>query len=191
MWLDQVRQAGTESFTVHWKPYSLEQVNQKVGEEYHVWDEPTDKLPPGIWALRAGVAAGRQGEEQLGQFLPLLLEARHVDRMELDDKDMLRSLAEQAGLDVERFQKDMEDPSSLEEVAASHTKAVEEHGVFGTPTFVFPDGASAFLKMLRPDTLEEAAKAFKPLMEIMQGETFIGEVKRPQPPWPKGVFTHR
>ncbi len=191
MWLDQVRQAETDSFTVHWKPYSLEQVNQKVGEDYHVWDEPTDKLPPGIWSLRAGVAAGRQGEEQLGRFLPLLLKARHVDRMELDDKKMLRSLAEQAGLDVERFQKDMEDPSSLEEVAASHTKAVEEYGVFGTPTFVFPDGASAFLKMLRPDTTAEAAQAFKPLMDIMEGKTFIGEVKRPQPPWPKGVFTHR
>ncbi len=169
----------------------MDQVNQKVGEGYKAWEEPVTDLPSGLWGLRSGVAAGRQGVDKLGTFLPLLLKARHVDRKDLGDKDLLRSVAQEAGLDVERFMGDLEDPSTLEEVAASHTEAVETHGVFGTPTFVFEGGASAFLKLVRPSDPEDAARAFDSLMTLMKDAAFVGEVKRPQPPWPKGLFPAR
>ena len=185
-----VKQARGGELTINWKPFSLAQVNQKVGEGYKVWEEPADKLPPGVWGLRAGVAANRQGSERLERFLLALLTARHVDRKELGDKEVLRSVAEESGLDVEQFLIDLDDPSTLQEVADSHTEAVERYGVFGTPTFRFSNGGSAFLKILRPDTQEQAAKAYETVMELMEEELFIGEVKRPQPPWPKGVFSN-
>ena len=186
-----VKQARGDGFTINWKPFSLAQVNQKVGEGYKVWDEPADKQPPGLWGLRASVAASRQGQEQLDRFLFLLLKARHVDRKELGDKEVLRAVAQEAELDVEQFLIDLDDPASLQEVVDSHTEAVEKFGVFGTPTFRFSNGGSAFLKMLRPDTKEQAAKAFDTVMELMESEMFVGEVKRPQPPWPRGVFIDR
>ena len=191
MWLDQVKQADDGAVKANWKPYALAQVNQKVGEGYEVWDEPEEKLPAGVWALRAGVAASRQGEEPFERFLSLLLKARHVDRKELGDRDVLRAVAEAAALDVERFLKDLADPSSLQEVADSHTGAVEKYGVFGTPTFTFANGGSAFVKMLQPNSVEDAAKAFYTVMALAEDSLFVGEVKRPQPPWPRGVFPNQ
>jgi predicted DsbA family dithiol-disulfide isomerase len=186
-----VKEERGNVFKVNWKPFSLAQVNQKLGEEYKVWEEPTEKLPPGIWGLRAGLAAGRQGPDQFERFFSLLLKARHEDRKELGDKEMLKGVAQDAGLNVARFTQDLEDPLTLQQVAESHTEAVERHGVFGTPTFVFPNGASSYLKLLQPEGKEQAAKAFDTVMDLMEGEAFVGEVKRPQPPWPKGVFTNR
>ena len=188
MWLDQVKQArGEEVLEVTWRPFSLEQVNQKVGPDHRVWDLPESEQHPSLWGLRAGVAAGNQGQDKLRAFLPLLLRARHEDRVELSDLDIHKRLAGEAGLDVARLEQDIRDPASLKAVAASYDEA-REKGVFGTPTFVFPNGASAFLKMVRPRTPEDASKAFDTLMALMEGELFIGEVKRPQPPWPKGIF---
>ena len=186
MWLDQVKQVYGDDLQVNWKVFCLTQVNQKVGEGYQVWEEPDEKLPADLWGLRAGIAARRQKEELYWRVHLLILRARHEDRKDLGDKEMLRDVALKAGLDVERFMEDLDDRGTLQEIAQSHQEAVEQFGVFGTPTFVFPNGASAFLKLLSPATQEEALKTFETLMVLMENERFVGEVKRPQPPWPKG-----
>lgn len=172
---------------ITWKPFSLEQVNQQEGPDYHAWAEPDETLHPSVWGLRAGVAAGRQGPEALRRFLPLLLRARHERRMELNDAAGLRALAGEAGLDVGRFEADLADRSTLDEVAASHAEA-RELGVFGTPTIVAEGGYPVFLKLIRPRTSEEAAAAWEGVKGMITGITFVAEVKRPQPPWPKGIF---
>ena len=122
------------------------------------------------------------------RYLPLLLKARHVDRLDLGDHDLLKRLAAEADLDAAQFEQDLNDRSTLDEIAASHTEAVEERGVFGTPTFVFENGATAFLKLIKPQSPEDAAKAFDSVVNVMSNNIFVGELKRPQPPWPKGVF---
>ncbi len=191
MWLDKVTEAmgGEAPLEVTWKPFSLAQVNQKTGDpDYKAWAEPDESLDQSLWGLRAGQAARRQGEDALRAFLPLLLNARHQDRVELNDVAVLQRLAGEAGLDVDRFTADLNDRSTLDEIADSHTHAVEELGVFGTPTFVFEGGGSAFLKLIRPQENEQALSAFNSLLGLMRDEVFVGEVKRPQPPWPKGVF---
>ncbi len=179
---------GEAPIEITWKPFSLQQVNQKVGPDYLAWNEPDEELHHSVWGLRAGEAARRQGEDALRRFMPFILEARHVERKELNDKELLKGLAAKAELDVARFGKDLDDRSLLELIAASHTHAVEELGVFGTPTFVFENGASAFLKMLKPRTPEEAVRSFDALIPVLEGEVAVGELKRPQPPWPKGIF---
>ena len=180
--------SGEAQLEVNWKPFSLEQVNQKVGPDYKAWDEPDENLGGSLWGLRAGVAAKRQGEDAMRRYLPLLLNARHVDRLDLGDHDLLKRLAAEADLDVAQFEQDLNDRSTLDEIAASHTEAVEERGVFGTPTFVFENGATAFLKLIKPQSPEEAAEAFDSVVNVMSNNIFVGELKRPQPPWPKGVF---
>jgi 2-hydroxychromene-2-carboxylate isomerase len=181
-------QGGEEPLEINWKPFSLEQSNQKVGSDYKAWDETDENLNGSLWGLRAGIAAGRQGGDAMRRYLLLLLYARHEDRADLGDKALLKELAKKADLNLVQFEKDLEDRSTLDEIAASHTEAVEERGVFGTPTFVFENGASAFLKMIKPRTPAEAKEAFDALMPLMGSSLFVGEVKRPQPPWPKGVF---
>jgi predicted DsbA family dithiol-disulfide isomerase len=166
----------------------LQQANQKIGPDYQAWGETDENLDGSLWGLRAGIAAKRQGEDAMRRYMPLLLKARHEERKDLGDKELLKGLAAKAHLDIDRFAKDLDDRTALEEIAASHKEAVEERGVFGTPTFVFENGASAFLKLIRPKTIEHAEKAFDSLVSVMSSDLFVGEVKRPQPPWPKGVF---
>ena len=186
--MKKARGTGEDPIEINWKPFSLQQVNQKIGPDYRAWEEADDDLDGSLWGLRAGVAAKRQGEDAMRRYMPLLLKARHEERKDLGDKDLLKSLAKQAGLDMSRFGKDLEDRSTLDEIAASHKEAVEVKGVFGTPTFVFENGASAFLKVIRPKTPQDAERAFDSVIDVMQNEIFVGELKRPQPPWPKGVF---
>ena len=188
-WLAQVREArGADAFHARWRPFSLEQINQTVGPEHKVWEVAEEEMPGGIMAHRAGRAALRQGEEAFARFHPLLLKARHEDRADLADRAVLEAVAGSAGLAVDRFKQDLADPSTLTEIVESHTASVAEHGVFGTPTFVFANGAGAFLKLIKPGDPGEAVRFFDALVEVMEAGLFIGEIKRPQPPWPKGVL---
>ena len=116
-----------------------------------------------------------------------MLRARHEDRKDLSDENVILDAARTAGLDMARFREDMKDPTIIPETGKSHMEAVEEHGVFGVPTFIFPNGASAFVKAYVPPD-EDAVSMFEDLTDVMSKWKFIGEVKRPQPPWPKGVF---
>ena len=186
--MKEARGGNEDPIEITWKPFSLEQANQKIGPDYKAWDESDEDLNESLWGLRAGAAAKRQGEDAMRRYMPMLLKARHEERKDLGDKDLLKEIAAQANLDLGQFVKDLDDRSTLDDIAASHKEAVEDHGVFGTPTFVFENGASAFLKLIRPKTPEQAEKAFDSLINVMSSNIFIGEVKRPQPPWPKGVF---
>ena len=189
MWLHRVERAlGDGALQVEWRPFSLEQANSKEGPGWKVWEQPDDYPSRGLLALRAGEAARRQGPEAFRRFLLALFSARHERRRDLTDRAVVLDVAHEAGLDGARFQRDLADPALKEAIARSHTEAVERFGVFGVPTFVFPSGASAFLKMLQPPE-EDAVGTFRALVEVMGKRLYIGEVKRPQPPWPRGVYT--
>ena len=78
------------------------------------------------------------------------------------------------------------DRSLLKNVERDHTEAVDRHGVFGTPTFVFENSSCAFLKTFIPPE-EESVAFFENFVAMFGGRSYLGEIKRPQPPWPKGA----
>ena len=139
------------------------------------------------WPTCQGLAAKRQGPDAFKSFLVTLLKARHEEKKDLNDPEVMREAAVAAGLDVARFLEDQADPELLQDIADSHTKAVEEHGVFGVPTYVFPGGNAAFLKMFIPPD-EQAPEIFESVTKVMGQFEHVGEMKRPQPPWPHGVI---
>ena len=188
MWLESAKEQSGDQLDINWRGFLLEQVNNKQGPDWKVWEQPDDYEFRGLWALRAGEAAKMQGEEVFQKFHIALLRARHEDRVNIGDRDVLMEVAGSAGLDLEKFRTDIDDPAVKERVVANHLEAVENYGVFGTPTFVFPNGAAAFLKMLKPPE-GNGARVLELLSELMNEHIYIGEVKRPQPPWPKGAFT--
>ena len=116
-----------------------------------------------------------------------LLRARHEDKADLNDEAVILQAASGAGLDLARFREDLADPDLLREIGDSHTKAVEEYGAFGVPTFVFPGGQAAFLKVFVPPD-EQAAEMYETLSKAMSEFAYMGELKRPQPPWPHGII---
>ena len=52
--------------------------------------------------------------------------------------------------------------------------------------FIFENGQSAYIKTFIPPE-EESLEAFEHFIGLMSNRSYIGEVKRPQPPWPKGA----
>ena len=187
MWLDRVKSARSGSVAITWKNFVLEQVNKKEDADSKVWDEPDPHNARALLSLMAAEAARRQGDAAFDKFHLALLTARHgeKERIPLNEDEALARVAKDAGLDVGRFKEDLKDKELLKIVARDHTEAVDEHGVFGTPTFVFENGNSAYLKSYIPPE-EESVEFFDNFVSLMRDRSYVGEVKRPQPPWPKG-----
>jgi protein-disulfide isomerase len=87
--------------------------------------------PDSLTAAKAALAANAQGK-----YLPyhrlLLAHRGDFDQATLDD------LAQQAGLDIQRLHRDMEDPAYIAQMRATR-KLAQEIGVEGTPAFILGD----------------------------------------------------
>jgi predicted DsbA family dithiol-disulfide isomerase len=166
---------------VTWRYFSLTQVNSK-DDGWTVWDAPASQLVKGRLAFKAAEAARRQG--CFDDFHMPLLEARHRDRLDLDQPEVVERVAVDSGLDLDRFRKDVADPRILDSLARDHHLAVQEHGVFGTPTFVFSDGASAYVRLAAAPDAANSGRLFDRVLSIAAGEPSILEIKRPRKPTP-------
>ncbi|MDC0035679.1 DsbA family protein [Chloroflexi bacterium] len=187
MWLDKVKEHYGENLQLNWRNFSLQQINAKDPGEWRVWQEKDYTETRSLMASIAGEAAKRQGSALFNKFFLALLTERHGGaRAPLNDQSFLVRLAEKCGLDVDKFQSDMEDEELVKIIAEDHTEATEVHGAFGTPTFIFDNGQSAYLKTFIPPE-EESVSAFEHFLGLFENRPYIGEVKRPQPPWPKGA----
>ena len=189
VWLAKVEESTGKAVEIDWQPFCLSQANNDKGPDYKHWEQPEvlDGSDKALLAHQAGLAAKRQGKEAFESFFMTLLRARHEDKADLNDQSVINEAAQSSGLDLARFREDLADPDLLKELGESHTKAVEEYGAFGVPTFVFPGGQAAFLKIIVPPD-EQAAEMFESLTKTMSEFVHVGELKRPQPPWPHGVI---
>ncbi|HET7420364.1 MAG TPA: DsbA family protein [Candidatus Dormibacteraeota bacterium] len=179
--IDGVRRSGRD-VDVRWRYFSLTQVNSK-DDGWTVWDAPATENVRGRLAFQAAEAARRQGRFD-ALHMPLLV-ARHRDRLDLDERSVVDELAVAAGLDMTRFHRDVASPDILDRLRRDHTEAVAVYGIFGTPTFVFEDGASAYVRLARPADGEAPEPVFDRLLEIAASEPRILEIKRPVRPTPE------
>ena len=177
--LEAVRGSGARQIEVRWKYFSLTQVNSK-DDGWTVWGAPAADRVRGRLAFEAAEAARRQG--RFDDLHMPLLEARHRDRLDLDDIEVLARIAMDAGLDIERWRTDMRDPAIVEGLARDHRYAVDELGVFGTPTFVFEGGASAYVRLTDGAAASAAVQVFDRLVSVAAAEPHILEIKRPRRP---------
>jgi predicted DsbA family dithiol-disulfide isomerase len=177
--LDGVRSSGARPIDVRWRYFSLTQVNSK-DDGWTLWNAPASETVRGRLAFKAAEAARRQG--RFDDLHMPLLEARHRDRLDLDDQTVIERVAADAGLDLQRFAVDLRAPDILDAVARDHREAVDEHGVFGTPTFLFGDGASAYVRLAVPLDGGDAVEVFDRLMSVAAREPRILEIKRPRRP---------
>ena len=177
--LDDVGSSGARPIDVRWRFFSLTQVNSK-DDGWTVWNAPASETVRGRLAFAAAEAARRQGKFD-DVHMPLLV-ARHRDRLDLDDEAVIERVAADSGLDLERFRADLRDPNIVDSLSRDHREAVAEHGVFGTPTFVFSNGESAYVRLAGPVQGDAAVEVFDRLISIAEGEPRILEIKRPRRP---------
>jgi predicted DsbA family dithiol-disulfide isomerase len=179
--LQNVQGSGERSLKVGWRYFSLTQVNSK-DDGWTVWEAPAGDRVKGRLAFKGAAAARRQG--RFDEFhMPMLL-ARHRDRLDIDQVEVVERVAVDSGLDLDQFRRDMADPHILDALARDHRQAVAEHGIFGTPTFVFQDGAAAYVRLSEPTGTADALRVFDALVEVAADEPGILEIKRPHKPSP-------
>ena len=181
--LERVRQSGERDVKVNWRFFSLSQVNhlpEPDDEPWTVWGAPESENVKGRLAFKAAEAARRQ--DRFEPFHLALLDARHQQRLNIEDPEVVTRIAAAAGMDLDRFHADMADPTILERLERDHTEARREHGVFGTPTFVFRRGGAAYVRLAQPPPAEDAVRIFDRIAGITSSEPAILEIKRPVAP---------
>lgn len=176
--LQNVRDSGERPIDVRWRYFSLIQVNSK-DEGWTIWDA-SDSQARGRLAFKAAEAARRQ--EAFDDFHMALLRARHEQRVDIDDIVVIERVAEESGLDVDRFRKDMADLQIVSALERDHRTAAAEYGVFGTPTFVFEGGTAAYVRLSEPPDVSGSVAIFDRLVSIAAEEPRILEIKRPVKP---------
>jgi predicted DsbA family dithiol-disulfide isomerase len=173
--------AAERPIDIRWRYFSLAQVNSKE-ESWTAWNAPAAEKVRGRLPFKAAEAARRQGH--FDPFHANLLAARHQTRLDIDDVKVIEQVAEDSGLDLERFRRDLADTSILDALARDHKHAVAAHGVFGTPTFVFSNGASAYIRLAEAPTGPGALQLFDSLLAVAADEPHVLEIKRPTRPSP-------
>jgi hypothetical protein len=178
--LRNVNDSGERPLDIRWRYFSLAQVNSKV-EGFTVWGA-ADSEARGRLAFKAAEAARRQ--DAFEDYHMALLRARHEERADIDDVAVVEQLAEDAGLDLDRFRHDIADPQIVSALERDHRAAVADYGVFGTPTFVFGPGAAAYVRLSEPPAAADSVAIFDRVMAIGADEPRILEIKRPVKPSP-------
>ena len=183
-WLRDVRAQLNGSLVVNWKFFPLEQVNSDKGEDWKVWEQPLDHRTRGWEGFRAAVAALNQGEDAFERFHFGWFEALH-DAPVGTKRPSVFEVAERVGLDTAQFERDFSDPALWQRVAQDYETGRENHGVFGTPTIVFPSGASAYVQTRPAPPASEAIDVWNDFVELVADRPYIKEIKRPTKPQPK------
>lgn len=179
VWIRQLQQQLGDRLTVNWRYFPLEQANSKHDPDWKLWEQPADYQSPGLNAFHAAIAASNQGKEAFERFHYALIDARHITGRNVSRRPTLRTLAEQAGLDLAQFDRDMEDRSLLQRLAVDYEAARHEHGIFGTPTLVFPSGEAVYLKMSPAPPAKDAVAVLDEILRIARRRPYITEIKRP------------
>ena len=168
--------------TVSWKYFSLEQANNQQDSHWKIWEHAEDYPSRGLRAFWAAEAARKQGEAKFYSFHIALLKARHEKRRDIADINTLLKVGKSVNLEMSKFQKDLSDVSLLARLGEDHTFAIEELGIFGTPTLVFPERQAVFLKMSSIPASKECVSFFTELVHFVNQRQYIQEIKRCQPP---------
>jgi predicted DsbA family dithiol-disulfide isomerase len=183
--LDSVLASGERDVRVNWRFFSLTQVNYRPEsreDAWTVWGASDSEHVRGRLAFKAAEAARRQSA--FDSFHLALLHARHRDNLDIESAQVVEQIADATGLDLNRFRDDIADPAILEALERDHLEARGRHGVFGTPTYVFPAGGAAYVRLAQAPSGPEALRVFDRVMAVTEDEPAILEIKRPVRPTP-------
>ena len=118
-------------------PHSAEGRRRAVEEEpgliFNPWDSsqpyPTSSMP----ALRAAKCARLQGEDAFEHFHMAVFKAFFEDSRDISDRQVLISLDEDVGLDIERFTADFAGGSQVKEILAEYEEHKSKYDGWGLP----------------------------------------------------------
>lgn len=187
--------AGPLGLQFVWHHFSLYQSNYQGHDGWQLWN---DRLEPGsghasgyssghdadagnkgLLPFLASCAARQQGAEPWAGFRLGLMRARYCDHRPLVGKTIF-SVAAEAGLDLARFEHDLNDPECRTRLAHEHHRA-KAQDVFGTPTYRFENGHMAYLRIKElPKSQDEAVSLFSDYRRMLECYPYLETLKRPR-----------
>ncbi|MDQ3771553.1 MAG: DsbA family protein [Actinomycetota bacterium] len=170
LWFERLRNAGTD-LVISWRSFVLKEVNR--GE-----DAPSLLSGPTIESvavLALAVAKALPDDASAAVYRSRVFDAMHA-REERATRDDVIHIATAVGLDADSFWAD--ETLWLAEVRNEHMEAVQRHGVFGTPTLVFDDDASMYLKLTDLPS-ENDIDLWDSVTTIVRSFPEVAELKRP------------
>lgn len=182
LWVRDVKTALGDEVEFIWRSFPLEQVNSAEGPEWKLWEQEDSYVSRGLYAFRGAEAAKQQGPDHFINYHYSILEARHVEDKNVGRKNVVLEAARTAGLDMDAFEQALADRALLAEIGKDYEVGRNIHGVFGTPTFVFPNGEAAYMKMRPKAPEEDAVAVWNDFVATVVGRPFVHEIKRPYRP---------
>jgi hypothetical protein len=165
---------GGPADDVEWRAFSLSQVHLEEGAT-PVW--AADPLPSGVLALQWGLAVRDQFPERFPATHLAIFSARHDQGRDLNDPRVVRDAVASAGLDPDEVAKVVAEGGPAEALAGDHTWGVEEHRVFGVPTFIAGERAVFVRLMHRPEDAASARVTLDRVLDMMNGWADLNEFK--------------
>jgi predicted DsbA family dithiol-disulfide isomerase len=172
--LVQAMQAGAD-WDVEFLPFSLTQSHIEEGEE-PVWDR-ADKASD-LTAIEAGIIVRDQFPDRFADVHIALFAARHDEGRDLRDETVVRHVLKENGVDADTVFAALEDGSTRRAFRRAHEAAVNDHQVFGVPTFIAGDAAVFVRIMTRPRGDASLARfTIEHVLELMVLHPEINEFK--------------
>ena len=188
VWLQEVKNIKNDQLIFEWRHFQLEEAKMEDSSIFEIESKDLSKTRSLLSAVCAE-SAKLQGQNLFERFHYAVLNARNnmSPRFPLNDFNKFLDLAVDVGLDRNKFIDDFNNPQLIINVKKDHQEGVKKYGVFGTPTLVFDNEQAVFIKTFIPKDKDDYIIFFEYIVKIFRDMPFIGELKRPQPPWPKGI----
>ena len=180
IWLRDVKRSLGDRMDITWRFFPLEQINSANGPEWKLWEQPDGFRSKGLPAFRGALAARQQGADAFERYHYAMLGLRHDEGKDHGKRSTVLEAAKRGELDLDRFERDIADRSLLSEIGADYARGRDEHGAFGTPTIVFPDGTASYLRMLPSAPVDEAVDFFHEFVRTARLRPYLHEIKRPR-----------
>lgn len=166
-----------------WVHFSLFQARAEGENGWQLWNDPVDPDDPGgskgLYPFLASIAARRQGDELHDAFRITLMRLRHRDNRPFDRATIMQA-AEAAGLHLACFERDLADPEARTALARDHARATGRM-VTGTPTFQFPGGHTARVRLKGlPGDTDTSIRLFRDVYGMLSSHPYLHTIERPR-----------
>ena len=164
--------AGAD-WDVKFVPFSLGQAHVADG------DPPIFDLQGGrkyLYALAAGVTIRDHYPDMFRDFHAAMFSARHDSARDIKEEAVVRDVIAEQGFDVDAVMSKFDE--SVAKIASEHRAAVDQHAMFGVPTFVLEDRAVFVRLMDRPgDDTKKGLEAVEGVLRLLEEMPTLNEFK--------------
>ncbi len=142
---------------VEFKAFSLAQSHVEEGDP-DVWDRAVGAPGTrGVRALQWSMAVRERFPDRFLDYHVRLFNARHSEAADVDDEDVLRAVAEAAGVDAGVVAETVAGGTPMKQLAEEHRELVDGWEVFGVPTFIDGDEA-VFVRLMERHVVSDVER---------------------------------